>query len=84
MFCWPTFGDSFNEGKNHQCFYNRIGYFNRLQAVEADECQVSRPLRGLQWLHSNCLCVQHDQGDLARYNPDVGREMAAMGHEARI
>ncbi len=29
-------------------------------AVEADGCLVSRPLRGLQWLHSDCLRAQHD------------------------
>jgi hypothetical protein len=35
---------------------------SRLLAVEADGCQVSRPLRGLQWLLSDCLHAQH--GDM--------------------
>jgi hypothetical protein len=33
---------------------------SRLSAVEADGCQVSRPLRGLQWLYSDCLRAQHE------------------------
>jgi hypothetical protein len=44
---------------------------SRLSAVEKDGCPVS-------WtLHSDCLCAQHDVGDLARYNLGMGREMAA-------
>ncbi len=35
---------------------------NRLSADEADRCQNSRPLRGLKWLHYNCLHAQHDVG----------------------
>jgi hypothetical protein len=50
---------------------------SRLSAVEADGCQVSRPLCGLQWLHSDCLHVQHE---------DVGESSGetAMGCVARI
>jgi hypothetical protein len=33
---------------------------SRLSAVEADGCQVSRLLWGLQWLHSDCLPAQYD------------------------
>jgi hypothetical protein len=31
-----------------------------MSAVEADRCQVSRLLCGLQWLHHFCLRAQHD------------------------
>ncbi len=33
---------------------------SRLSAVEADGCQVSRPLRILHWPHSDCLRAQND------------------------
>jgi hypothetical protein len=33
---------------------------SRLSAVEADGCQVSRPLCGLHRPHSDCLRAQHD------------------------
>jgi hypothetical protein len=58
---------------------------SRLSAVDADGYQVSRPLRGLQLLHSDCLRAPHDVGgDLACYNLDVDGEMVVMGSVARI
>ncbi len=55
-----------------------------LSAVEVDGCQVSRPLRGLQWLYSDCLCAQHDdRGGTWHVKLDVGGEFAT-GCVARI
>ncbi len=34
-----------------------------LSAVEAERCQVRRLLCSMQWLHSDCLRVQHDVGE---------------------
>jgi hypothetical protein len=62
-----------------------VTYRSRLSAVEADRFKVSKLLRGLQRLHSDCLRAQHDVGgDLACYNLDVDRAMAVTGHIARI
>jgi hypothetical protein len=59
--------------------------FSRLSAVEADGCQVSRSLRGLQRLHSDCLRAQHDDvGGTWHVNLDMGGEIATTGHMARI
>jgi hypothetical protein len=59
--------------------------YSRLSAVEADGCQVSRPLRSLQWLHSDCLRAQHENvgGGLAQLFGRGWRE-AAKDCEARI
>jgi hypothetical protein len=57
---------------SHCIIWQRV---SRLSAVEVEGCQ----------LHSHCLGAQHDvgPGDLARYNLDMYREMAATCCVAR-
>jgi hypothetical protein len=58
---------------------------SRLSAVEVDGCQVSRPLRGLQLLHSDCLLVQYDNIEGTWHvKLEVGGEKVTIGCVARI
>jgi hypothetical protein len=82
--------DSIQENvmNTHGSFYSVVWLFNlrannnqysRLSAVEEDGCQVRRPLRGLQWLHSDCLRAQHDnRGGTWHVKLDAGGEVAMV------
>ncbi len=52
---------------------------SKLSAVEADGCQVSRPLRSLEGLHSDYLHVQHDKGRLYTLQLGCGHRDGSHG-----
>ncbi len=67
---WSTAGSRYW----YTCTVIKAG-ISRLSAVEADGCQVSRLLRGLQWLHSDCLRAQHENvGGAWHVYLDMGEE----------